>query len=212
MTEHNAENTERVFEEIAERLRQERETFDQHKSHENRWFVLRLVMGYTAVILLLSIIGICVCIFLNYAVLPPAVVAAASAALFADVVGLVIAVWKIVFNPDFMTKLAPVTQSVPTAAIPKSAPDKPTEHKVETKEIAILSAKYGKGENANDVTGIVKAIVAAAAMGRVRFTVNNDTLGGDPLKGEVKELKVVYSYAGETRTITVREREELSLP
>ena len=83
---------------------------------------------------------------------------------------------------------------------------------METKEITVLSAKYGKGENANYVAGIVKAIVAAAAMGRVRFTVNNDTLGGDPLKGEVKELKVVYSYAGETRTITVREREELSLP
>jgi hypothetical protein len=79
-------------------------------------------------------------------------------------------------------------------------------------QIAILSAKYGKGERMRDVTGIVKAIVAAATAGCVRFTVNNDTLGGDPIKKEIKELKLVYSYAGETRTITVREYEELSLP
>lgn len=214
MTEHNAESTEHVIDQVDERLRQgqERETFDQHKNHENRWFILRSVMGYTAVGLLLSIFGICVWVFLNHAELPPAVVNAASAGFFADVVGLVIAVWKIVLNPGFMTKLTPVTQSVLTTAIPKSTPDKSTEHKVETKEVAILSAKYGKGENVNDVTGIVKAIVTAAATGHVRFTVNNDTLGGDPLKGEVKELNLGYSYAGETRTVTIREREELSLP
>jgi len=212
MTEHDAKKAVQIPDDQArERLRQEQETFDQHKSHEQRWFILQLVMGFVAVVIVPSIVAICVIVFLNHAVLPTAVVTSASGALFVDVVALALAVWKIVLNKDFVTKLAPVTQGVSVTAIPESTPDKSTESKLVTGEIAILSAKYGKGENLNDVTGIVKAIVAAAATGRVRLTVNNDTLGGDPHKGERKELKLVYSYAGKTHTITVREREELSL-
>ena len=211
MTERSIESTVRASDEqTRERLRQEQETFNQHKSHENRWFTLRLVMGYTSVILLLSIIGISLYVFLNHAALPTAIVTSASAAFFVDVVGLVIAVWKIVFNPDFMTKLAPVTQVAPSIAIPQDTRDESAGDKLE--EITILSTTYGKGENTKDVTGILKSIVAAATAGCVRFTVTNENLGGDPLKGVVKELRVVYSYAGETRTKTAPEHEELSLP
>ena len=44
-----------MVERIRERLRQERDTFDQHKGHENRWFYLRLVMGYSSVFVLVAI-------------------------------------------------------------------------------------------------------------------------------------------------------------
>jgi hypothetical protein len=213
MTEHGTENSIQVSNaQLQERLRQERETFDQHKTHENQWFKLRLVMGAVAVILVPSIIVICVFVFLNHAVLPTAIVASASGALFVDVVGLVIAVWKVVLSPGFITKLAPVTQSAPITAVSESTPDESLKDKV--KKITVLSAKYGKGEKTNDVTEIVRAIVAAAEVGSARFTVNNKTLavGKDPFKGQGKELTIVYSYTGKTQTITVREREECSLP
>jgi len=49
------------------------------------------------------------------------------------------------------------------------------------------------------------------------MTVCNNKLGGDPIPGERKTLKVIYSkvayyYAGQTYTITKRENEGLSLP
>jgi len=212
MTEHGTENSIQVSnEQLQERLRQERETFDQHKTHENQWFILRLVMGSVAMILVPTIIGICVFVFLNHAVLPTAIVASASGALFVDVVGLVIAVWKIVLSPGFITKLAPVTQSAPITAVSKSTTDEPAEDEVGPEEITILSATYGKKEKINNVTGVIRTIVAAAATGRVRFTANNDNLGGDPLEHVRKELKVVYSYAGKTHTRVIRERDELLL-
>jgi hypothetical protein len=34
-----------AVERVKERLRHEQETFNRHREHENRWFVLRLVMG-----------------------------------------------------------------------------------------------------------------------------------------------------------------------
>ena len=214
MSERKADSTVGASDEkIREKLRQEQETFDQHKLHENRWFVLRLVMGYTAGLLLFSVIAICVYVFLNHASLPRSIVISASAAFFGDVVGLLIAVWKIVFNPDFMTKLAPVTQDAPVFAGLGSTPDEPLKDKVK-KKITVLSAKYGKGEKTNDVTEIVRAIVAAAEVESVHFTVNNKTLavGDDPFKGKGKELTIVYSYDGKTHTITVPEHEECSLP
>jgi hypothetical protein len=41
-----------------EELRQERETFEQRKSQENRWFRLRLTVGYSAIVLLAIIMMI----------------------------------------------------------------------------------------------------------------------------------------------------------
>lgn len=93
-----------------EQLRQERETFDQAKQHEGRWFVLRLVMGYSAVLLLGAIMAVASYVLFNSASFPASVVTAAGAALFVDVLGLLIAVWKIALNPNFYARLAPVTQ------------------------------------------------------------------------------------------------------
>src|SRR6266851_2411997 len=79
-----------TIERIRERLRQERETFDQHKLQESRWFILRQVMGYSAVVLLPVFMFVSSYILFNHAVFPGAVVTAAGAALLVDTLGLVI--------------------------------------------------------------------------------------------------------------------------
>jgi hypothetical protein len=93
-----------------EQLRQEREVFDQRKKHESRWFALRLSMGYSSIILLFAVIMICSVVLFSNSKFPEFTVRAAGAALFADVVGLLISVWKVVLKPDFITKLTPETQ------------------------------------------------------------------------------------------------------
>ena len=112
----------------AEQLRQERETFDQAKQHEARWFVLRLVMGYSAVLLLAAIMVVASYILFNAGGFPVGVVTAAGGALFVDVLGLLVAVWKIALNPNFYARLAPVTQVAfpdPQTARTPGAPDVP---------------------------------------------------------------------------------------
>lgn len=93
----------------AERLRQERETFDQHQRHDEWWFRLRLVMGFSAVVLLFFIMVVSTYILVNAASFASSVVTAAGAGLFVDALGLLIGVWKITLNPSFLTRLAPIT-------------------------------------------------------------------------------------------------------
>jgi hypothetical protein len=95
----------------AEQLRQEQETFNQQKAHENRWFTLRLVMGYTSVALLAAILFVSSYILFHPAQFSAPVGTAAGGALFVDAVGLVVSVWKGVLQPSSGAKLAPVTKS-----------------------------------------------------------------------------------------------------
>jgi hypothetical protein len=99
-----------VIARATEQLRQERETFDQARKHESRWFILRLVMGYAAVLLLAAVMFVASYILFNNPKFPSTVVTAAGAALFVDVLGLLTTVWKIALNPEFYAKLGPVTQ------------------------------------------------------------------------------------------------------
>ena len=93
-----------------ERLRQEQETFNQRKRQDRQWFVLKLVMGFFAVILLATVLVISFYILINNDKFPAAVVISAGGALFVDILGLIISVWKIVLNPNSITKLEPVTK------------------------------------------------------------------------------------------------------
>jgi hypothetical protein len=95
-----------------ERLRQEQETFNQRKSHEERWFSLRLRMGYAALIMLPSIAFFSGLILWNFSAFSAGIVTAASATLFVDIVGFMIAVWKVVLSPAAVTKLEPVTVQI----------------------------------------------------------------------------------------------------
>lgn len=112
-----------AIERATEQLRQERETFNQAKDHEGRWFILRLVMGYSAVVLLGAVMVVASYILFNAAAFPGGVVTAAGAALFVDVLGLLIAVWKIALNPDFHAKLTPVTrEELPSVSAQPATP------------------------------------------------------------------------------------------
>ena len=94
----------------AEQIRQERETFNQRKQQDTQWFILKLVMGFFAVILLASVLIIATYILLSNNKFPASVVTSAGVALFVDILGLIISVWKIVLNPNSVTKLEPVTK------------------------------------------------------------------------------------------------------
>ena len=98
-----------ALEAAMERLREEKETFNQMKTQGEQWFVLRLRMGYTAVFLLPTIAALSGYIILNPQVYSETAVTVASSALFADVLGLLAAVWKVVLNPETVSKLSPVT-------------------------------------------------------------------------------------------------------
>ncbi len=67
-------------------------------------------MGYSSVLLLGAIMAVASYVLFNSATFPATVVTAAGAALFVDVLGLLIAVWKIALNPNFYARLAPVTR------------------------------------------------------------------------------------------------------
>jgi hypothetical protein len=92
-----------------ERIRQESETFDQLKKHDKQWFSLRLIMGYSAVVLLIAILIISAVIIFNYESYPDKIIGWAGPSLFVDIFGLIFTVWKVVLNPDFATKLSPIT-------------------------------------------------------------------------------------------------------
>jgi hypothetical protein len=92
-----------------EALRQEKETFNQRKSHGERWFTLRERTGNAAIIFLSVIAIFCMCVILAWQFFPPAVVTGAAGVLFADVVGMVIGVWKTVIKPSSIAQLEPVT-------------------------------------------------------------------------------------------------------
>jgi hypothetical protein len=103
------------IERASEQIRQERESFDQLKSHGERWFKLRLVMGYSSVILLAAVMAVSGYILMNPTAYPTNVLGAASAAMFVDVIGLLVGVWRIAINPKSVSQLAPVT----SGALPK---------------------------------------------------------------------------------------------
>ena len=115
---NNTELNPVIVERASEQLRQERETFNQAKSHDQWWFVLRLAMGFSSIVLLVAVMVVSVYILFNNMEFPKPVVATAGAALFVDVLGMLIGVWKIALNPKTVSKLQPTTQS----SIPDAAP------------------------------------------------------------------------------------------
>jgi hypothetical protein len=104
-----------------EAVRQQTETFEQLKQQDRQWFALRLTMGYAAIILLLGVFAICAVILFGARVYPEFVIKAASVTLFADVVSLVVAVWKFALASGTQNRLYPIT-SAPDSHQPASRP------------------------------------------------------------------------------------------
>jgi len=106
-----------------ERLRQERETFDQRKEQDAHYFKLRMVMGWIAVVLLPAIGLTCGWIIFHNHEFSAATVTVATSALFVDAFGLVISIWKVVMGSGPRT-LEPVTTG--QNALPASRSAKPS--------------------------------------------------------------------------------------
>jgi drug/metabolite transporter superfamily protein YnfA len=100
----------------SERLRQLQETFNQRRSQDARWFAMRLAMGWLATLLLPAIFAVCVMIIFAQESHSSTTVSAAAGALFVDVVGVVISVWKIVFSSGLPTRLEP---TIASASVPQ---------------------------------------------------------------------------------------------
>jgi len=93
MTNHIADTI--ALEQLQEHLRQVRETFDQRKSQDAWWFKLRLAMGVMAVVLVPTFMLVCTWIIVNHTAFDQLVVVAASGGLFADILGMILSVWRI---------------------------------------------------------------------------------------------------------------------
>ena len=92
-----------------EQLRQEGEAFDVNKHQSQCWFALRLCMGYGAFMLLIGVFVLCGFAILNHAAFSAKAVDLAAAGLGVDLLGFLIAVWRMVLNPAAACALQPVT-------------------------------------------------------------------------------------------------------
>lgn len=101
---------------VAQQLRQEHETFEQAKAHAAWWFTLRVVMGYTVIVLIGLVAGVCAYVILRHDQFDASTLRAAITVLGVDILGLVAAGWKMILAPASAIVLAPVTR-------PKSPPD-----------------------------------------------------------------------------------------
>jgi hypothetical protein len=100
-----------VLAQLSERLRQERELFDQKKSQDRKVFRLWMAMGWTAVVLLIAICAFAGYIILNHTEFSTGTVAGATSALLVEALGLVVAVWRVTLGKG-PKELTPITQPI----------------------------------------------------------------------------------------------------
>jgi DnaJ-like protein len=75
--------------------------------------------------------------------------------------------------------------------------------------LRILRAYYGaEGQFIN----VTDALQGRIDDGRIYIRVDNNSMGGDPLPGRRKWLRVLYSYNGERRNLVIEEKTDLQLP
>jgi hypothetical protein len=75
--------------------------------------------------------------------------------------------------------------------------------------LRIVSAQYGLGNRMMDVTNLMNSRVTGD---RLSMPVNNNTMGGDPAKGDDKQLYVIYEVNGQRREARINEDQQLNIP
>lgn len=75
--------------------------------------------------------------------------------------------------------------------------------------LKIVSAQYGAGSRVMDVTALLTARVAAD---RLTVPVDNNNMGGDPMRGADKVVNVTYEWNGQRYTASAKEGQTLRLP
>src|SRR4051812_30889743 len=97
--------------EANERLRQERETFDQQKLHAAKYFVVRLAMAWVVVISLPAILVTCIVIITLHGHFSDETVTAATTGLLVDGLASLFSLYKVMISGDASVSLTPVTSS-----------------------------------------------------------------------------------------------------
>jgi hypothetical protein len=80
---------------------------------------------------------------------------------------------------------------------------------LQSDELLIVSATYGLEEKMNDVKEIITSYIKDNSL---KLLVNNETMGGDPYEGKVKNLNIKYQSEGKIHEKSVEEYKELVLP
>ena len=93
-----------------ERLRQERETFDQLKAHDWWWFRLRLLTGLVAIGALLVVLFVAASVVLSPSYYAPTTVVLSAIAILADIAGLAGTVFLLVLRHG-SGNLRPIVES-----------------------------------------------------------------------------------------------------
>ena len=75
--------------------------------------------------------------------------------------------------------------------------------------LLILRAYYGADGQFMNVTGALRGRIDE---GRIYVRVDNQSMGGDPVPGRRKWLRVLYLYDGERKSLVVEEKTDLRLP
>jgi DnaJ-like protein C11, C-terminal len=78
-----------------------------------------------------------------------------------------------------------------------------------TSELRILTASYGTGNRSADVRQLLQSRVQN---NQLNLQVTNSTMGGDPVRGASKTLRIRYQWAGRTYDVAVQENQWVSIP
>jgi len=89
-----------------------------------------------------------------------------------------------------------------------TAKDQPQAAQATSRELGILSARYGAGNNYVDVRQRMQARVQN---GRLNLVVNNSSMGSNPTN-QAKQLQLRYRWDNRTYDVTLRENERLTIP
>lgn len=79
-------------------------------------------------------------------------------------------------------------------------------------KLEIVKAEYGAGATQKDVTGILQKQAAAVQLVSLPMATYNESFGGDPAPGVVKQLKVQYKINGKDGSATFAENALIVLP
>lgn len=79
------------------------------------------------------------------------------------------------------------------------------------KTLRILRAEYGALGQPGKTMDVTRVLSSLVQDGSLQITASNGEMGGDPAYNIVKSLRVEYEFGGETRTVEVRENEQLTI-
>jgi hypothetical protein len=82
-------------------------------------------------------------------------------------------------------------------------------NEIDTSQLTIISANYGFEDKQIDVKHVLEKHIQNNS---IRLTVNNEVMGKDPYKGEVKNLNIKYQLEGMIYEKDVAEYKELIIP